>query len=104
MGVRVNIKISLPDDFHISSFDLTVILGNFIDNALKVVSLVNENKYIDLRMDNSKGMLIIKVSNPYKTLICNKKEELIKYKNLLSMHLARNMHKKLARMVKNRLK
>lgn len=77
LGVRANIKVSLPDDFYISSFDLTVILGNLIDNALQAVSLVNEEKYIDLRMDSSKGMLIIKVSNPYKAVICNKNGKLI---------------------------
>ena len=68
-GVRTNVKITLPSDFNFSSFDLTVILGNLIDNALQAVSPVEENKFIELGMDCSKGVLIIKVSNSFKTAI-----------------------------------
>lgn len=68
-GIKINIKTSLPSDFCFSSFDLTVILGNLLDNALQAVSLVEENKFIDIRMDCSKGMLIVKMSNPFKTMV-----------------------------------
>lgn len=68
-GIKINIKTSLPSDFCFSSFDLTVILGNLLDNALQAVSLVEENKFIDIRMDCSKGMLIVKMSNPFKTIV-----------------------------------
>lgn len=68
-GIKINIKTSLPSDFCFSSFDLTVILGNLLDNALQAVSIVEENKFIDIRMDCSKGMLIVKMSNPFKTVV-----------------------------------
>lgn len=68
-GIKINIKTSLPSDFYFSSFDLTVILGNLLDNALQAVSLVEENKFIDIRIDCSKGMLIVKMSNSFKTVV-----------------------------------
>lgn len=73
LGIKINIKADLPSDFNFSPFDLTVILGNLVDNALQAVSHVERDKFIDLRMKCSKGMLIIKISNPYKNTI--KREE-----------------------------
>ncbi|MCM1166502.1 MAG: GHKL domain-containing protein [Lachnospiraceae bacterium] len=69
LGIKVNIKADLPSDFNFSTFDLTVILGNLVDNALQAVSHVEQEKFIDLRMKCSKGMLIIKIANPYKNPI-----------------------------------
>lgn len=63
--VRVNVSSTLPQGLSISSFDSTVIFGNLIDNALQAVSLVPENKFIDIALHYSKGMLIIKISNPF---------------------------------------
>lgn len=64
-GVRVNVSSTLPQGLNISSFDSTVILGNLIDNALQAVSIVPENGFIDLTIHYSKGMLLIKVANPF---------------------------------------
>ena len=68
-GVKINIRISLPSDFCFSSFDLTVILGNLLDNALQAVSIFEGDKFIDIRIDCSKGMLIVKMSNPFNTAV-----------------------------------
>lgn len=64
-GMKVNVSSALPQGLNISSFDSTVIFGNLIDNALQAVSLVSENKFIDLALYYSKGMMLIKVSNPF---------------------------------------
>lgn len=68
-GVKVSVNASLPSDLNLSSFDMTVILGNLLDNALQAVSLVAENGFIDFAIHYSKGMLLIKVTNPFKTAI-----------------------------------
>lgn len=75
--VDINIKVSLPSDFNFSSFDLTVILGNLVDNALQAVYLVEKDRFIDFRMDCSKGIFIIKISNPFSTEIKMKNGEII---------------------------
>ena len=72
-GVRVSVNASLPSDLNLSSFDMTVILGNLLDNALQAVSLVTENGFIDFAIHYSKGMLLIKVTNPFKTAIKREK-------------------------------
>lgn len=64
-GIKINVKASLPNDMVLSPFDITVILGNLIDNALEAVDLVSENQFIDFRMSCSKGMMIMKISNSY---------------------------------------
>lgn len=68
-GVRVGINASLPSGLNLSSFDMTVILGNLLDNALQAVSLVTENAFIDFALHYSKGMLLIKVANPFQIAI-----------------------------------
>ncbi len=77
LGIKINIKADLPSDFNFSPFDLTVILGNLIDNALQAVSQVEKDKFIDLRMKYSKGMMIIKVSNPYKTAVKKERGKIV---------------------------
>lgn len=64
-GIKVNVNSTLPQGMNISSFDLTVIFGNLIDNALQAVSLVPENGFIDLTIHYSKGMMLIKIVNPF---------------------------------------
>ena len=64
-GIKVNISSSIPPDLNFSSFDSTVILGNLLDNALLAVPSVSEDGFIDLTLHYSRGMLIIKVSNPF---------------------------------------
>lgn len=77
LGIKINIKADLPSDFNFSLFDLTVIMGNLIDNALQAVSQVENDKFIDLRMKCSKGMLIIKVSNPYITAVKKERGKIV---------------------------
>lgn len=81
LGIQINIKTDLPIDFNFSPFDLTVILGNLIDNALQAVTIVEKDRFIDLRMKCTKGMLFIKISNPYKTVIKKESGKIITSKD-----------------------
>ena len=68
-GTKININVSIPSGLSFPSFDLTVILGNLIDNALEAVAFVDEDPFIDFRINCSKGLMIIKISNPYKIAV-----------------------------------
>lgn len=68
-GTKININVSIPSGLSFPSFDLTEILGNLIDNALEAVAFVAENPFIDFRINCSKGLMIIKISNPYKIAV-----------------------------------
>lgn len=81
LDIKINIKADLPSDFNLSPFDLTVILGNLIDNALQAVSVVEEDKFIDLRMKCSKGMMLIKATNPYKIDVKKERGKIITSKS-----------------------
>lgn len=76
-GTKVNVKVSLPSDLFFSSFDLTVILGNLIDNALEAIAFVDENRFINFKMGCSKGMMVIKISNSYKNAVKMENEKII---------------------------
>ncbi len=68
-GTKININVSIPSGLSFPSFDLTVILGNLIDNALEAVAFVDEDPFIDFRINCSKGLMIIKIFNPYKIAV-----------------------------------
>lgn len=76
-GVRVSVNASLPSDLNLSSFDMTVILGNLLDNALQAVSHVTEIGFIDFAIHYSKGMLLIKAANPFKIAVKREKEKIV---------------------------
>lgn len=62
MGAEFSVKITLPDELNVNSFDLTVILGNLLDNALN--SLLNaENKILKIDINYSVGMMVIQIKN-----------------------------------------
>jgi len=64
-GIKTNLDLKIPEKLDIPSFDMTVILGNLLDNAIKAVHKVNENPFIDLKIKYDKGRLMIQTDNPY---------------------------------------
>lgn len=64
-GIKSNLELKIPEKLDIPSFDMTVILGNLLDNAIKAVHEVKENPYINLKIKFDKGRLMIQVDNPY---------------------------------------
>jgi two-component system, LytTR family, sensor histidine kinase AgrC len=65
IGIKTNLDLKIPEKLDIPSFDMTVILGNLLDNAIKAVNRVNENPFINLKIKYDKGRLIIETDNPY---------------------------------------
>ena len=66
-GIQTNLELKIPDDtIGIPSFDLTIILGNLLDNAIEAASKVNKDSYINLKIRLDKGRLLIQVENPYR--------------------------------------
>ena len=54
----------IPMELTIPVFDLAVILGNLLDNAIEAVTYVEERK-IHIRAKYTKGRLIGEISNSY---------------------------------------
>lgn len=61
---KVDVQVKIPEDLHTCSFELAVILGNIIDNAIEAARQT-EDKWLSLHITADKGILFIRVSNSY---------------------------------------
>lgn len=64
-GIRTAFDLHIPDVLEIPSFDMTIILGNLLDNAIRAANSVKEGGYIDITMKYDKGRLLIQTENSY---------------------------------------
>lgn len=68
LGVRVNTELQIPQNFKMEEKDISIILGNILDNAvdaLRFDSKSGEEKIFEVVMKVSEGKLFIKVCNSY---------------------------------------
>jgi len=75
-GVQVHVEIHIPDKLNIQAFDLNVIIGNLMDNAIEGSREV-EDKKITFEMVLDRSMLFIKVRNHFSGILNKKKGEFI---------------------------
>ncbi|MBQ8927200.1 MAG: GHKL domain-containing protein [Oscillospiraceae bacterium] len=69
--IRVEAGLRIPKDLALRAADITVILGNLIDNAIHAaVQLPEEERFLHLRMEYDKGRLFLQVENPAAGEIC----------------------------------
>ena len=74
MGVDFSCDVTLPDDLIVSAFDLTVILGNLLDNSLNALKYV-KNKTLLIDITYSKGIIKINIENTFSPSIKNHKKD-----------------------------
>jgi sensor histidine kinase YesM len=64
-GITLHLDINLPSGLKLNEADLTVILGNLIDNAMEACAAVEkDNRYIGLSLAYRPDYLIIQTENP----------------------------------------
>jgi len=68
-GIKVNLNMNIPDKLNINPFDLSVILGNLIDNAIEATSKLNDAEEINVFIEYERNIVYISVSNPYDGLL-----------------------------------
>jgi hypothetical protein len=64
-NIEVSLDINIPESLNIPSFDLTVIIGNLIDNAMEAVLKLENNRYINIKMSYDKGRFLCCIMNPF---------------------------------------
>lgn len=64
-NIDFHYQLSVPKKLTISDIDLTSILSNALENALKAVLLLKDYRYIQLTMEERCGKLLISVENNY---------------------------------------
>ena len=63
-GIKVNMNVSIPVELSIHDVDITILLGNLLDNAIE--NFDNEaGNAVELDMKYDKGRLFIRLTNPY---------------------------------------
>ena len=73
-GVALEVDVQLPDQLTYPIFDLNVLLGNLLDNAIEATALVTpkENQKITLKMKERFGALQLQVGNRFNSNIVPK--------------------------------
>lgn len=79
--IKITTDVIVPVELLVPAFDIAVVLGNLLDNALDAVSYVDEgNRWIDIGIKYSKGRLIVKISNAFDGTIIRNAEGIVSRK------------------------
>lgn len=68
VNTDISVDVCIPEKLDISDMDITVILGNLLDNALRAIKEVNERgegSKLHLNLNYTKGRLILRIENSY---------------------------------------
>lgn len=67
-GCKTEIKADIPEQMFMSDFDLTVLLGNLLDNAVEALQKMEE-KFLSVEIQYMKGVLYLSVSNSFQGVL-----------------------------------
>ncbi|OLS02078.1 sensor histidine kinase [Tissierella creatinophila] len=84
--ICVSLEIKIPSDINISSFDIVVILGNLLDNAIEATSKVENNKKIDIIIIYEKEIIFINIKNTFNGSILYEKGKILTSKKDRKSH------------------
>lgn len=76
MGCRIETDLKVPDSTFMSDFDLNMLLGNLLDNALEALEHVKE-RYLRVELRYQKGVLVIHIRNSYDGKLQQKGKDLL---------------------------
>ena len=65
-GISVKVSVQISSNITIEPMDISAVIGNLMDNAIRAAQMVENNAYINLVMKEYQGSLSIQVANPYK--------------------------------------
>lgn len=64
--IDICIDACMPNKINVSDVDMTIILGNLLDNAVRALEDVKGEKILTIEANYSKGRLILQIENTYK--------------------------------------
>ncbi len=74
--INVNLVLNIPQKLSIQPFDLSVILGNLMDNSIEANLKLEKNRVINVFVEYERNVLYISISNPYNGKLLYKNNEL----------------------------
>nr|WP_312577106.1 GHKL domain-containing protein [Sedimentibacter sp.] len=81
MNIELNVEVAIPKKLDISDYDMTIILGNLIDNAITALKKCSGKKLLSVKISYSKGSVMITLNNTYNGEIKEKNGILLTLKN-----------------------
>lgn len=87
-GIRLDYQAEIPSKLNIDAFDLTVILGNLLDNALESLERLpaSQDRRLSVHLKYDSGRLTIKISNSYDGVLLPSDAGLLTTKKDPSIH------------------
>ena len=85
MHINVHVEINAPTELSIPTFDIAVILGNLLDNAIESTSKV-QDPWIRILIVYDKGRLIFEISNSYDGVILKESDHFLTRKSNNASH------------------
>ena len=82
---QVDVQINIPEDLYFNNFNICVILGNLVDNAVREASKSKE-KLLTIKMQIKQEVLLIFIENSYSGKILEKKNGLQTTQTELAIH------------------
>lgn len=70
IGVKFETEIKLPEQIEINSFDLNIVIGNLLDNAIEALNKT-EDKNLEIIIKYNKGVINIKIKNTFDGIVLN---------------------------------
>ena len=86
LGIEIKHDLNIPEKLEMPSFDLTIILGNLLDNAIYAASRVETDPYVDVKVKYDKGRLLLQVYNPFEGEIIEEEGKLLTTKEDKERH------------------
>lgn len=82
---QVDVQINIPEDLYFNNFNICVILGNLVDNAVREASK-SEEKLLTIKMQIKQEVLLIFIENSYSGKILEKRNGLQTTQTELAIH------------------
>ncbi|MDD3360912.1 MAG: ATP-binding protein [Hespellia sp.] len=82
---KVEYKISIPEELDMRSFDLNMILGNLLENAIEA-AVNSTEKELSITIDYKKGILFLEVWNSYNGKIIKRNGHYMTTKENIASH------------------
>ncbi len=87
LHITVELKLEVPEQCMVHNFDLSIIIGNLLDNAMEALEkLPEEKRKLKLEIRYSKGRMFIYSANPYCGEIRREKGRIVTSKPDAALH------------------
>ena len=81
LDIQIKAEITLPDPLTIPDYDMCIVLGNLLENAMKICALQNGGRFVELSLGFQGGQLSIVAENIFDGNISTSDQQLIIEKN-----------------------